>query len=142
MTGYRLVIIKNADNKWNALVSKDIHDLKPGLEDSVKMGYWDRHAERRVFQNKTPRSGWQKFIRKLFNYNILSLRSENNIQGFVMESVSDGVGVDVELATKKVYRSYYFNNPDLYLDKNIEMKNISQIYFAYKRQKHKDIKAR
>ena len=131
MTGERLVILTNKENKWSAEISKIITEVNPGFEDSINVDSWEKYSLIRTIDYKTPKSGWDKFIKNLFNLNILSLPDEENIANFKKESPTDGVGVFVEVSTKKAYRGYGYSDPDYYLYELkyefAELKQISQI---------------
>jgi len=113
MVGQRLVILTNKNKKWNAEISKIITEVRPGFEDTLNVDFWDQYYLERTIEYKTPKSGWNNFIKKLFNLHILSLPDQENIEDFKEESIMDGVGVTVEIATKKVYRLYNLSNPDI-----------------------------
>lgn len=125
----RLVILSNKDNGWKAEVSTLGVDVKPEFD------YYHQHrgseigkmyTVTRTIQQKTPKSGWKKFINKLFDLGILSLPDEHDLPNY-SPAGADGFDVFVQVATKKVYRAYWYTNPDFRLDKHKEMRSISTI---------------
>jgi hypothetical protein len=64
----------------------------------------DVRSFKRVLLSKQPKSGWNIFVRKLFELNITNLRSEENIPNY--ESMTDGNSVHVEIANDTGYRVY------------------------------------
>ena len=125
--GERLVILSNKDNKWTAEVSKIITSVNRGFEDSLNADFWDQYSLTRTIHYKMPKSGWSKFIKKLFNLNILTLPDEANIKDFSRMAATDGSGILVEVATKNIYRAYTYGEMDSYNQNHSEMMNISQI---------------
>lgn len=125
---FNLVILKLASGTWNA----QVRELKPYYSDqyySKEDKYWKTKLDS-VSQKIThlvPKSGWSYLITELFNRKILSLPDQDDVEGFVEESATDGCGVSVEIGTKKVYRYYGYSNPDLHAKKNWQPKNILDI---------------
>ncbi len=113
-----LVIISNANNKWIAEVSK--------LNDYFSDGA-DKRGIPRNSLFPTPKSGWKKFIARLFELKILSLEDNQRIPGFFYPTPSDGCGVHIEVATKNTYRFYRYDNPDMYSHKFWQARNVLSI---------------
>ena len=51
----------------------------------------------------------------------------DRINGFVEVSATDGCSVSIEIATRKVYRCYGYANPDFYVQRHWQAKNIVDI---------------
>jgi len=81
---------------------------------------------RKIFKLQ-PNSGWDNFITKLFRLQVLSLPDFSKIRGHEEFVVADGCGITIEIATKRVYRSYGYETPDLYADKYEEVENVIKI---------------
>src|SRR5687767_2193085 len=67
MVGGRLVILTNKDNSWSAEVSKLIAELDSLFKGSWNGSYSEKYILTRTIDYKTPKSGWKKFIKKLFD---------------------------------------------------------------------------
>lgn len=74
-----------------------------------------------------PKSGWGKFISRLFGLQILSLPDNNKIPGFHYYAPSDGCYSSFEIATKKAYRYYDYDNPNMYDTIYWQAKNVLSI---------------
>jgi len=108
LLGERLVMLTHSHGKWEAKIS-----------DST---YYDSIP--RVLRVVEPCSSWEKFIKSLFDLEILSLPA---IDEFGTETFADGCGAAIEIATKKVYRVYVYSQPDFYEKKHWQAKNMISI---------------
>jgi len=127
MVGDRLVMFSHNGKEWSAEISKITTKEKKEYEDSENVDFQKKYYLTRTIDYKTPKSGWNNFITKLFKLGILSLPNQEDIEGFEEQSANDGVGVSIEVATKNLYRLYGYKDPDSYLDKHWQMRNISEI---------------
>lgn len=74
----------------------------------------------------TPKADWQVFLARIFALEVFSLPTLENISGFspLDGDIVDGCGVTIQVATKKIYRIYRYNNPDVFSKKYPEAKKI------------------
>lgn len=114
-----LVILKNQNKKWSAEICslKSIFNEEKGEVDSIS----------NLIKIKTPKSGWKNFINVLIELKIFTLEDNNSIPGFYYAMPTDGCGVAIEIATKKIYRFYNYDNPGDYADRYWQAKNILAI---------------
>jgi hypothetical protein len=128
MSGDRVIALILNKKKWEAKVYdivtyEDGYNEGPAADDiSVRYSYKSAPAEHQ------PRSGWQSFIRKLFDLDILTLPDIRKIKNFKETYPgTDGGGMMVEIAAKKLYRGYVYFSPEYYATKYIEAKKIVSI---------------
>lgn len=131
LAGNRLMIFTNKNGEWKAEIVKitviDNPNFKGDDIERANADYFTAYLLTKESQLKIPKSGWKKFILKLFELNILALPDENTIVNVRPGLFNDGLDVSVEIGTRNVYRFYKYNNPD-YLFKDFqEAKDISQI---------------
>jgi len=130
-TGERLVVLSNSNKGWKAEVSKFSTDYNPNFKgdetERAIADFLEGYFITRTTENKVPKSGWDNLISKLFKLNILTLPDESKVAGINPGAVTDGWGVTVEIATKKVYRYYGYGNPDYFYRKAEEARNINHI---------------
>jgi hypothetical protein len=114
----KLVVLRNDGERWVAELSEIYyHFYENGGIDSIR--------RRVVYDN--PKSGWVKFINKLFDLKILTIEDDNKLPAFQSPSVMDGCSINVEIATKNAYRFYTYANPEFYDDKYWQAANILSI---------------
>jgi hypothetical protein len=113
-----LVTLSNSNRKWTAELSKPEYDNSSGGE--------IRRASRKIIY-ADPKSGWKSLIRELFELKILTLPDDDDIPNLEKQYPSDGCGVAVEIATKKVYRIYNYENPYMYIKEHLEPQKIMRI---------------
>jgi hypothetical protein len=126
-TGHRIVILSNKNGKWIAELSKVTYTINPNYKRKSSDNYWEEYIPSRNIEYKTPKSGWEKFIKELFRLNILTLPNEDDIKGFKRADYTDGSGILGEIATKNVYRAYSYGEMDSDLEKYEQLQNISHI---------------
>lgn len=88
----------------------------------------------RTIDYVSPLSGWERFLGKLFSLHLLTLPDIESIEGFKEESIADGCGVSVEIATKNFYRIYDYHNPDSYEDKYWQAREIMYILYLVNKE--------
>lgn len=129
--GERLIILSNSNKGWKAEVSTISIDDNPNFKgDEIERANADfliKYIVTRTIESKMPKSGWDKFIRKLFNLNILTLPDEGKVTAIDQGGGTDGWSITVEIATKKVYRYYGYSNPDFFYRNAEEARNINHI---------------
>jgi len=116
--GELLVVLKSNKEKWGAEVCKIVYP--------ATYQRWGDSITRIIFKD-SPKSGWIKFINRLFDLSVLSLPDEKQLKNLHYSVPMDGCGVDIEIATKNVYRKYGYGNPDIYDAEFLEAKNILSI---------------
>lgn len=109
-----LFVMKYSNNKWTAQAFH-LYITSDGTKDSV-------HIENQM--KKTPKSGWDNFIRNLFSLKILTLP---NMDEAGMRGGLEGRTFSVEIATRTKYRFYYYWEPQQYQDKFCQAKNMENI---------------
>ncbi len=113
-----LIILTNDRKKWIAELSNiHYHYSENGKVDSIS----------REFINTIPKSGWVKFINKLFDLKILTIEDNHKIPDFEYYMPADGCGIWIEIATKNVYRCYGYDNPSFYDTKYWQTANVIAI---------------
>jgi len=117
----KLVILKNDGKKWIAELSEVYVHFDP-----VKFKIDSSRITRKIAY-RSPKSGWVKFINKLFDLKILTIEDNDKIPGFKPSYAMDGWGIGIELATKKAYRFYNYDNPDMYANRYWQAKNVIAI---------------
>jgi len=113
------VVLKNRDNKWIAdllVFSYLRNDSNTNVIDSVIT---------KVIQRK-PKSGWDYFLKKLFELQIMTLPDMDNIKGHDA-LIADGDAFAVEISTVGNYRFYSYTEPFLFMGKLSEAKNMEKI---------------
>ena len=61
-----------------------------------------------------PACGWEKFSDSINFFSIRALPTQSLIENFKLHPVTDGDGVDIEIATNKSYRFIAYWNPEIY----------------------------
>jgi hypothetical protein len=61
-----------------------------------------------------PACGWEKFSDSMNLFSVRTLPTQSLIENFKPNSVTDGGGVDIEIATNKSYRFISYYNPEIY----------------------------
>jgi hypothetical protein len=117
--GERLVILSHQGGRWTAEIVETKMYFREGgrAPDSVA----------KKILSREPKSGWVNLIDKLFELKILSLEDNQQIHGFGYAHPTDGCGVGIEIATKKIYRFYNYDNPDHYSEAYWQARNILSI---------------
>jgi hypothetical protein len=80
-----------------------------------------------ITSNDEPKSGWAKFISKIFDLGIQILPNSETIPGYKLPF--DASGVSVEIATKHNYRLYFYDAPALnnHITEAIKMEEIMEL---------------
>jgi hypothetical protein len=118
LTQRDLVIIKQTNGKW----SGEFYELN---------AVWNAFKNSDTITGKKiksviPKSGWDTFIKKLFDLKIMTLPDMDSIPG-LQDNWTDGVTYNFEIATKKEYRFYGYHLPEKFEDKFWQAKNITEI---------------
>lgn len=113
-----LIIIKRTKGKWTAEYFEMIVNWDPGKKTET------------IISNKIkpimPESGWDSFITKLLNLDVMTLINMEDIPG-LQDSWDDGVTYNVEVAEKRLYRFYSYHLPEKFEDKYWQAKKMVQI---------------
>lgn len=115
----KLIILTHNGKKWNAELLEVEQHYNP-VKDEI-----DSISRRIAYP--TPKSGWVKFINKLFELKVLTIEDCHKIPGFNNSLPTDATGIDIEIATKTAYRFYGYIEPDDYIDKYWQAANIVAI---------------
>jgi hypothetical protein len=113
----QLVIVKNRNDKWSA----DLYTLLPSFNKN-------RNAIESINSLvliKEPKSGWIKFMKELFDLQIMTLPDMDKIAPNIV--IADGDGVVVEVSTKNQYRFYHYLEPSSIQDKLPQAKRMENI---------------
>ncbi|MEO6232697.1 MAG: hypothetical protein ABJB11_10860 [Ferruginibacter sp.] len=122
----QIIEIENVNKKWRA------------SQYAIKFGY-TAHLDSVISYGKTimhsdPKTGWENFIRKLFNANVLILP---NCELYYAHA-TDASMIEVEIATKHKYKNYVYSDPlfhkDFFGAKSIlEIMDLIENEFNFKR---------
>jgi len=107
LNGGSLLIIKYLDNAWTATQYEYLRKNGTAELDSV----WQRKVD--------PRIEWTELISDLHRFGIDNIQSQGDLDGWVNE-VQDGVSYDIEYASRKRYKYYSYNCPDICSDDYID----------------------
>lgn len=111
----KLIIISNKDSIWTATI----------YEMQVE---WDGVSETVVskkVRDASPKAGWPTFSRRILELQILTLPTQDDVEGY--SAGDDGTTYNVEVATKNSYRFYSYWEPHGYKDRFPEARNMSAI---------------
>ncbi len=96
-----LAVFKNNKHQWTAF----FYNLNYEFDTSIYVPA----SISKIFFKKEPKSGWEAFTKRLYDFKILTLPDCNNIINYC--TVSDGDCYMVEIANKHSYRFYTYSNP-------------------------------
>ena len=122
--GGHVYVIKKINNQWVCLHYFFIenHDYWSNLNSYINNLTIDTFWVKKL----QPKSNWNNFFNQIEKENIYKLPSQGDIKGW--ESiVEDGITYGVEIGTKNKYKLYYYNCPDVYSEKYIECKQMTNI---------------
>ncbi len=123
MTGERIIVLKNDYKKWTAAIHLPYSEVNPEYKerkDSITgWNYDEQYIYKSTMYFAKPNSGWGNFLKKMLDYEILTLPDESRISNYEIPMVMDGDGVTVEVATKKLYRKYSYTNPSRNRNKKV-----------------------
>lgn len=113
-----LVVIKMTNAKWEGKLYEMTVD-------------WDAFTlTEKVISKKVksiaPRSGWNSFVQKVLDLEVMSLPNMDDIPG-LEDGWNDGVTYNVEVATQRQYRYYSYHLPKEFQDKFWQAKNMIKI---------------
>jgi hypothetical protein len=111
----RLVVITNQRASWTATV----YNLQVNYDGETEI------IVSKEIKQAIPKSGWESFLKKLFDLKIVTLPDSHDIANY--SSGDDGVTYDIEIATKNQYRFYSYWGPSWNEDKIWQARNISAI---------------
>lgn len=96
----QLIELKKEGTKWTGLLYRIEYRYDKKTDSLIA-------CPKRTDEIK-PRTGWDDFIRKIFELKILSMRDA--IENPHYENYNDGDGMTVEVATKRKYRFYNYHS--------------------------------
>ena len=122
----QIVEIENANKKWSS------------SQYTIEFGYTERLdsiiSYAKTVKHNNPKTGWENFIRKLFNANVLILPSCESYYAHA----TDASMIEVEIATKHKYKIYRYSDPlhnkDFFGAKSmVEIMDLIEEEFDFKR---------
>lgn len=113
----QLVLFKNENNKWTSELLTLSFKVNENKDSVWSIG--------KTLSRRNPKSGWDNFIKKLLDYQILSLPDMSMIDENI--TIADGDAFTVEIATKKNYRFYQYQEPEMVEDRLWQAKNMNYI---------------
>lgn len=111
----KLIVITNKDTNWTAA----IYNWQVGRDGKTET------ILSKKLRAVVPISGWPTFSKKLLHLQIVTLPTQDDVEGY--SAGSEGRTYSVELATKDQYRFYSYWEPQVYQDKFWQAKNMSEI---------------
>jgi hypothetical protein len=126
----RFIILSLTSGTWQAEIIEPTYHYSDNFRYKVGKCWVDRlDSISKKVSYVNPKSGWENIITKLFALHILSLPNFENIQDYKDKQLEfmDGCGVTVQIATKRIHRIYNYGNPDVFVNKYQEAKNIIDI---------------
>ena len=94
-----IIELKNAENQWKA----EFYTLIYYQNDKGNF----KSIDKKVHSQK-PYSGWAKFLKRLYEFEILTLPDQSRIANYPL--FTGGEGITVEIATTNSYRIYFYSN--------------------------------
>lgn len=135
LCGERLIRVLLNKGRWSAKVYSISAHINAKNEGLTVFDFLQRQYYRYEVENKKPRSGFHSFIRNLFESGILTLPDIRNIKGFRETfSGSDGGGVQIEIASRNVYRTYVYFSPEYYATKYPEADSVMNVLTLLERE--------
>jgi hypothetical protein len=105
----RLFILSLDKDEWQF----EVRELEFHNGPSTLLGEFDSVSGRKI--KVRPKSGTGRFIDKLFKLHLFSMRDITLFPGYTEEeSSTDGVAITIEIATRKMYKCYYYDDPEDY----------------------------
>lgn len=95
-----VIEVRKHCNGWIGQYTKIINYLENGK-------VYNKIGEKRIL---SPKSGWALFTKKIFGLGIITLPDFGDIPNYDVPS-TDGMAIDVEIATKEYYRVYTYLQP-------------------------------
>ena len=106
----KLLVLKNIDHEWSADLYRAYYSCET-IKDSLIL-------KQVKSESKTPKSGWNAFIKELFMLEITSLSDYSKVKGY--EAVTKGDTFFVEIASKSEYKFSEHPAPFLLKDSVME----------------------
>ncbi len=113
----QLIIFKKTDDVWTGEIIYFIENFYQ-KNDSANI-------KKNVIENVKPKTGWNKFSKKLSTLQIYTLPDDTKIPNY--PRISDGEGIIIEIGTTKKYRIYHYNVPRIAQDSIWQAKKIEKI---------------
>jgi hypothetical protein len=117
---FQILVIRNPESEWDAL----LYSLKYNNDSILSINSF--------IEDKKPKSGWLEFIRRLDKLKIMTLPDFSSIPQYTADS--DGDFVTVEIARKKEYRIYTYQEPKSHQALIREAKEMEEIMLFLERE--------
>ncbi len=111
----KLIVITNKDTNWTAIIYVWQIDRNGTTETMVS----------KKIQQVVPKSGWPIFSKKLLDLQIVTLPTQDDVEGY--SAGDDGRTYNVEVATKNQYRFYSYWEPQKNKNQFWQAKNMTEI---------------
>jgi hypothetical protein len=119
-----LLVLKNVNSQWSAIHYDFAVDWNyKKLTETIKT------VKKREL---TPSSGWNNFIKELFDLKIEFLPNMTDVPGLSLGT--DGITYNIEFASKNKYRFYGYHLPELHQNKAWQAKNMVDILKLLERE--------
>lgn len=125
----QVIVLRKNKSKWEGQLFDLVYNFSHNYDSLLSISKKQIDIE--------PKSGWDNFIKELYDLNILSLRDESEIKDY--ESYTDGYSTIVEIASQKQYRIYCYESfnsqpESIWQAKNVELiMKLLETEFNYKR---------
>jgi hypothetical protein len=112
----QVIEIEFVNNKWICTLFNltNVYDSNYDSVVSIK----------KEVSNLIPKCGWTKFTTELFNLDVLTLPSWESIPNYTLDN--DASSINVQVATKNMYRIYFYPSPSSN-EEIMEAKKINKI---------------
>lgn len=133
LSGGQIFIIKKINRQWTCLHYEYI--TKQKCESSMNWFDYAKDFSIDTFLVKKlqPKTNWKNLYFSLEKENIFNLPNQSEIKGWE-NMISDGNTFKVEFATNDYYKFYSYNCPDVYENKFIECKQMSNILNVFNKE--------
>jgi hypothetical protein len=117
---FQILVIRNSESEWHAL----LYSLKYNNDSILSINSF--------VEDKKPKSGWIEFSRRIDKLKIMTLPDFSSISQYTADS--DGDFVTVEIARKKEYRIYTYQEPKSHQAVIKEAKEMEEIMLFLERE--------
>lgn len=136
-----LLILSKQFGKWEGKLYEMIYHYQPKTYDSILQSYYPVFPDIIEIEKNIsvvdPVSGWELFLKNLFNTGVFDLPHYKRIPDYYLPTDADGV--TFEIASQKKYRLFHYPSPELYsgrireADKVIKIIKLIEKEFGFRR---------